>query len=68
MGHTHLKAIETWRSYNYHKRQNENRIDPIFSWMLIQSQPKNFPEGNKKWKLYNMTKLQQSTLAEASTS
>ena len=35
--------------------------------MMLQPHPKNFPEGNKKWKLTHIYKPQQSTLAETST-
>ena len=63
MKHTYLKTIEISRSCNHHKRQKEDKIYPISLWMMLQPQPKNFPEGNKKWKLYHMARTQQSTLA-----
>ena len=47
MVHTHINTIDTSRSYNHHKRQDENIIDPIYSWILIHPHPKKFPEGNK---------------------
>ena len=67
MGHTHINTIDTSRSCNHHNRKNENRNNPIFSWILFQPHPKNFPEGNKKWKLTHTARPQQSTLSEAST-
>ena len=33
---------ETSRSYNHHKRQDEDWTNTISSWMLFQPQPKNF--------------------------
>ena len=61
MGHIHLKTIEISRSCNHYKRQDK-KIDIISSWMLLQLYPKEFPEGNKKWKFTHMARPQQSTL------
>ena len=48
MEHTHIKTIDTSRSYNDYNRKDKNRIDPIYSWMLLQPHPTNFTEGKKK--------------------
>ena len=57
MGHINLHTIETPRSCNHHKRQNENIIDTISSSMLLQPHPKNFPEGNKNGNFLTWTGL-----------
>ena len=65
MEHTYLKTIDPLFSFNYYKIQYKDIIDKISSRMLLQPQPNNFPEGNKKWELPHTSRPQQSILDEA---
>ena len=54
MGHTHLNTSEASSFGNNNKGQDKDRTNTIFSWMLFQPDTKNFPEGDKEWKLPQM--------------
>ena len=67
MGHNHLKAIKTLRACNHYQRLYEDITDPVSSWVLLHPHPKDFPEGDKKWKLSYMDRPQQSKFVKTST-
>ena len=62
MGHTHLNTIETSSPYDDNTVQYQDRADTVSTWMLIQTYTKKFSEGDKKWKLPNLARPQQSEI------
>ena len=65
MGLTHLNTSEALRYLNHHKGQDKDGNNTISSWMLFQPDIKNFPEGDKEWKVPHMDSPQQSTIVKS---
>ena len=49
MGHAHLNTIETSIPCNYNTGQDQERADPVSTWILLHPYTKNFSESNKNY-------------------
>ena len=65
MVHTHIKTSDSSLYGNHHNGRDKSGTNPISSWMLFQPDTKNFPEGDKEWKIPHMDRPQKSTIVKS---